>query len=413
MLESLGAVGVIQFCLVASGIVIARRLGPAGRGDVAVILALPSVVMQLVCVGFPSALTYFVARQREAWTLIARRVVAAALSQIIVGLLILFGLDVYFLADRPAVTYAAGLVAMLSLPLMICQYYTVHLVQGLGDIRWFNVLRISSTGLYSGGVVAGSLFGLTVLRCALIWVISQALVTAVAAVDLLRRRRRSREVYARDVPPDVVPSSRAIARFAVAGFLAQISPIESFRLDTLVVAALFPARIVGYYAVANSVTNVPLFAADALSAVGYPHIAAEGGDQAVAATRRYMRLTALLCGATAVVSAALVPVAIPLLFGAAYGPAVSTAQLLACAAALLGLRRIGNDFLRALGSPGLSTRLELITLAAFGASLAFLGPVGSGRGVATALIVSAALGLALFGRLLRRPELATRSDRVV
>jgi O-antigen/teichoic acid export membrane protein len=288
---------------------------------------------------------------------------------------------------------------------LIFQYYAVHLVQGLGDIRWFNVLRISSTGLYSAGVVVGSILGLTVLRCAWIYVASQLLVTGIAAVDLLRRRK-VRVTSADQVRVAVVPSARAIARFAVAGFLAQISPIESFRLDTLVVAAIFPSRIVGYYSVANSVTNVPLFAADALSAVGYPQVAAENGAQAVASTKRYMRIAVLLCGGTAVISMILLPIVTPLLFGSAYRPAVGTAELLVWAAVVLGLRRIGNDFLRALGKPALSTRFEAITLFAFAASLLFLAPVWSGRGVAIALIASGLLGLGLSLRILQGRRLA-------
>jgi O-antigen/teichoic acid export membrane protein len=413
ILQSLGAVGVIQLCLVVSGIITARTLGPAGRGDMAVILALPGVVMQLVCVGSPSALTFFVARHRKSWDLIARRAVPAALVQVVVGVLVLFALDTYFLADRAGSAFNAGLIVILSLPLLIFQYYTVHIIQGLGDIKWFNVLRIGSVGVYSLAVVGASLVGLTVLRCALLWVGSQILVTAVAAFHLWRLRRRLRASSEAGDRTDAIPSSRTIRRFALSGFLGQISPIESLRLDTLVVAALFPARIVGYYSVANSVTNMPLFAADALSAVGYPHVAEEDGDQALASTKRYMKLAWLLCGSTAVASAVVIPVVIPLLFGAAYKPATGTAELLACAAAVLGLRRLGNDFLRALGSPGLSTKVELVTLTAFAMSLVFLGPVGDGRGVAAALIVSAGVGLAMFGRLLRRRELIKPSTDVV
>jgi O-antigen/teichoic acid export membrane protein len=377
---------------------------------VAIILALPPVVMQLVCTGFPSALTYFVARQRDGWRLIARRVVRAAVGQITIGVALLYGLDVYFLSNKSATTNLAGLVVILSLPLLIFQYYSVHLIQGLGDMRWFNIIRISSTGVYSGGVVAGAFMGLTVLSCAVIWVVSQTIVAALTAFALLGYRSCSASVPSADDQEDGIPTSQAIARFALSGFIGQISPIESFRLDTLVVAALFPARVVGYYSVANSVTNVPLFAADAVSAVGYPHVAAEDGERAVAVTRRYMKVAAILGGTAAAVSAALAPVIIPLVFGTAYAPAESTAVLLACAAGVLGLRRVGNDFLRALGRPALSTRLELITLAAFGASLLVLGPVGSGRGVAAALILSAAVGLLLFGRLLQLPKLADPPD---
>lgn len=410
LIQSLGAVGLIQLFLVASGIAIARSLGPSGRGDVAVIMALPPVVMQLVCIGFPSALTYFVARHRGAWDVLARRLLLPALLQVACGTGLLVVLDLIFLSGKTHDALAAGFIVIISFPCIVFQYYTVHLVQGLGDIRWFNVLRMSSTGTYSLGIAAGAFIGLTVMSCAVIWVVSQALVALVAAGDLLRRRRLDRQHAPRQLGD--IPTAGALARFAFAGFIAQVSPIESFRLDTLAVAALFPSRIVGYYSVANSMTNVPLFTADALSAVGYPHVAAENGESAVVATRRYMRLAWLLCGGAAAVTMLLVPFALPALFGSAYAPATMTAEILACAAAVLGLRRIGNDFLRALGRPASSTRLEVVTLLTFAACLIVLGPVGNGRGVAASLIVSAALGLALFNRLLRNLHDATPANPV-
>ena len=397
--QTFGASVVIQLFLFASGLTIARRLGPTGRGEVTIVLALPPVVMQLVCIGFPSALTYYVARHQEAWMTLGRRVWKAALCQTIAGLLILFALDASFLAGKSASAVAAGVVATFSLPLLIFLYYTVHLVQGLGAIRWFNVLRIGSVALYSGGIFAASLFGLTVVRCALVWTGSQALLATIAVIDLVKRARRASRG-----PQSAVPTSRTIGQFAMAGFLAQISPIESFRLDVLAVAALFPSSVVGYYSVANSVTNAPLFTADALVAVGYPHIAAQDGRDAIASAKRYVKGGGVLCGLVAVALAAVLPLLIPLLFGRTYLPSVGTAELLACAAAVMGVRRIGNDCLRAIGKPALATKLEVITLVVLAVGLAILGPVGDGRGVAISLITSAAIGLALFWRLLRRLE---------
>jgi O-antigen/teichoic acid export membrane protein len=400
VVESLGAVVLLQLCLIGSGVAIARSLGPSGRGEAAVVLALPPIVMQIVCVGFPSALTYYIAQQPYAWRTIAGRAAIAAVTQIIAGLAVLFALNVYFLDGKPDSTFDAGLVAMLSLPTSIFLYYAVHVVQGLGDIRWFNFLRVGAIALYSGGIVAVSLLGLTVMRCAIVWSASQGLVSIVALIDLIRRRQPWPPALsgASRRPP---PAAGTIAKFALSGFLAQVSPIESFRIDTLIVAALFPARIVGYYAVANSVTNAPLFAADALVSVGYPHVSSKEGCDALLATRRYMKVGGLLCGAAGLSTAAALPVAIPLLFGAAYRPSIVTGEFLAAAAVVLGLRRIGNDFLRALGRPSLSTRLELVTLAALAVCVAIIGRLGGGRGVAVSLIVAALLGVAIFWRVLR------------
>jgi hypothetical protein len=47
----------------------------------------------------------------------------------------------------------------------------------------------------------------------------------------------------------------------------------------------------------------------------------------------------------------------------------------------------------------------MVTLAVLAVCLVALGPLGSGRGVAMSLIISAGAGVVLFARLLRRPGL--------
>src|SRR3954454_7458705 len=64
--ESLGASVGVQIALFGSGIITARSLGPTGRGDLAVLLVLPSVALQLATLGLPSAVTYYVARNKPA-----------------------------------------------------------------------------------------------------------------------------------------------------------------------------------------------------------------------------------------------------------------------------------------------------------------------------------------------------------
>ena len=54
-----------QLMLVASGILVARALGVEGRGQLAVIVLVPSVLSQLGTLGVPLAVTYYVARDPD------------------------------------------------------------------------------------------------------------------------------------------------------------------------------------------------------------------------------------------------------------------------------------------------------------------------------------------------------------
>ena len=399
VLESLGAVAGIQVALFASGILLARSLGPTDRGNLAVVLILPEVAAQLVCVGLPSALTYFIARGRPAWVQIIRQLRAVWIVQVAVAVAILIALVEYFLRED-ADARRAGYLAIASVPLFVVNYYGLHVLQGLGEIRWFNTFRILPVTLFSGGLAVLLLAGPTVMNCTAVWLGSQA-VTSTAIAIVLRRRAR------RDEPLGDVPERGEMVRFGVKGFLAQVSPVETFRIDTLVVAGLFSPTVVGYYAVAASVSNAPRFIADAIVTVAYPHVAEQRDlRHARSSAWRYVGAAALLCGTVAAGLAVALPVLIPFLFGDAFDPSVPIGVLLLVAAAVISVRRVALDCLRALGRPGVSTVTEVVSLVALVALLAAIGSSGAGQGVALALALAFGVGLVLVLGLLRRPTAA-------
>ena len=61
---SLLASGAGQALLVVSGVLVARALGPADRGYFALLVVVSSVCTLLGSGGLPTALTYFIARER-------------------------------------------------------------------------------------------------------------------------------------------------------------------------------------------------------------------------------------------------------------------------------------------------------------------------------------------------------------
>jgi len=401
MMETLSASAGLQACLFASGILIARGLGPSGRGNLALVVTLPAVATQMVCVGLPSAATYFIARNRPAWPTIVRHVRVVAIVQMLIAAVVLLGLVEYFLAGRESSAYTAGLIAVGSVPVLIAQYYGLHILQGLGSMRWFNVYRVAPAAAFSIGVGVGLYFGVTVLTCTAIWLGSvTGNAVAIATTLFMKARAGARH----DVSHQAPPTQREMMQFGVAGFLAQVSPVETFRVDILVVAALFPSSVIGYYAVATSLSNVPRFIADALVGVAYPQISAQSAREGHASTRRYILAAIAACGIAALVVAMAAPYILPRLFGKAFEPAVGVSILLVAATAVISIRRVGLDCLRALGKPGASTGVEVVVLVTLGGGFVILAPWGNGRGVALSLALSATIGLVFLFWVLRRAE---------
>ena len=71
----------IQAVLVVTGPLLARMLGPDGRGYLAALILWPLVITQLGNLGIPSALTYSIARDSSASRAVARLGLSFALPQ--------------------------------------------------------------------------------------------------------------------------------------------------------------------------------------------------------------------------------------------------------------------------------------------------------------------------------------------
>lgn len=400
IVQSLWASVALQALLFGSGILVARSLGPSGRGILAIVLILPAVAAQVASVGVHSAATYYIVRHRPVWrTIVLRlRLVAAVQSAIAVaGTLVL---SLLFLHGKGHGSGVAAIVAAALPPLLIAQFYCLAILQGLGDFVWWNIYRIGSQAVYTLGLFGALAFGLTTVTCTIVFLGSQVITTAAMYAHLARHYRRN-EPADDTTETAVAPERSELVRFGVVGFLAQVSPVETFRLDSLVVAALFPSAIVGYYAVALSVSNAPRFIADGIVAVAYPHVSAqEDRREGMAAARRYLLLSTLMCGGIVAIIVIVVPFMIPLIFGEEFRPAVAVSRVLVLGAGVISIRRVGSDCLRAIGLPGVATLIEVATLVLLALLLAFLARTGDGRGVALALLLSAAAGLLMMGLLL-------------
>lgn len=380
---------------------VARSLGPAGRGDLAIVLVLPAVASQVASLGIPSAATYFMARQVSEWRAIAAKLPMVVLVQSVVAVGLLLGLNQLFLANHGGPLSPAAVTMLAVAPVLIAGYYAQAVLQGIGAFGRWNVYRMAPIAGYTIAIFAAVPFGLTVFKCAVLFAGANVVTVGVLVLYLARRYRANAKPRTNS---SAIPSRGSVVRFGVVGFLAQVSPVETFRIDSLVVAALFPSRVVGLYAVALSLSNAPRFIADGVVSVAYPHVAAGQRAHGYRSTKRYLAAAALSCGSAAAAIAIAVPWLVPFLFGRRYSSAIGVTVLLLVAASLISIRRVGSDCLRALGAPGVATAIEVLTLLVLVPAFLTLGRWGSGRGVALSLALSAAIGLAVMGGLLRRDQ---------
>src|SRR5665647_2426504 len=162
------------------GIVIARTLGPVGKGELSVVMQVVSLLAVLLSLGIGSANVFFVSHRRTVPGVAAGNSVILAVVSAAAGLPLIVALLHSPIAVVPGVTWTTVILAVLLLPVTLLTGWLLGVIAGLGRIRlsvwlavgaWRSVapLGVDSTAAratvsYSARTYAGEMAGYLVER---------------------------------------------------------------------------------------------------------------------------------------------------------------------------------------------------------------------------------------------------------
>jgi len=392
--------------VVVSGVVAARMLGPENRGYLALLILIPTALSQLGSLGLPLAVTYEFSRDerlgRGALRNLGRMATAMVLTLVVAHAAILVAL----LAGREPDVRTAAAITLLIIPVESAQLYGLAILQGRRNFRAFNVLRLLPAVTFSALAVVGFLLEAGSLPQFALWFTGSFVV--VAALTLTTALRRSPP---RDVPE--APQAGKMLRFGLRGVFGAVSPLETLRLDQLIVGLFLSPAALGLYVVGVSFTNLPRFVAQSIGVVAYPHVAAERDSaHAQRSMWRFLLLSLLVCTAIVIPLEFLAGWIVPTFFGTAFAPAVGIMQILLVSSLFLGARRVLTDTSRGIGQPGLGTAAEIVSWLSLVPAIALLAPRLGAEGVALAFTASAAISFVVLIGLVASKRAASPSLRV-
>ena len=139
---------IAQATLVVSGVLSARILGVEDRGNLALILLVPVALAQLGSLGLPLSVTYFIAKDRDQSRGILRSVAGLGVAQALI-LVLLHALILKLLFTGKSEHFIqTTLITLGIIPAMLVQEYGFATLQGMGQFRPFNALRLLMPVLY-------------------------------------------------------------------------------------------------------------------------------------------------------------------------------------------------------------------------------------------------------------------------
>jgi O-antigen/teichoic acid export membrane protein len=329
---------VVVFVLsLLAGVILARTLGPSGRGLYALALVAPSALVLVANLGVSNALVYHLARRTFPTDQLIGQVLVLAL--VLGGLTtaaLLIGLALFGHLALPGVPLRLVVIAGVSLPLGLFFYYSLSFLQGLERFGEFNALYIvnaaASVLLIIPLFVNLGNVTLAVTAWSLTWI-----ATTVAGLIFMSRHGRMNLRFSRKV-------ARALLRFGVVGYLSYLFSFLNFRLDTLLVNIFRNATEVGFYAVAVSMAETIWYISTAAATVLAPRVASDqaSSDETTGRVSRIVAITSLLA---AIVLALAAPFVIRILFGTAFQPSVKGVWLLLPGVVTLSVSRVLSSYL--------------------------------------------------------------------
>ena len=326
------------------GVILARALGPTLRGEYAAVTAWFGVTLLVGGMGQPAALCFYVAHDphhgREYVATSRLMMLTTGTCALIGGMLLtpLLAHGALRLEDSYRLAFAISIVSFLGAS------YTASL-QAQDLFRW-NRVRLSQP------VVA-------LISIVLLWrlrLLSLNIALVILALTMLLQLGWA---YANCRRVGLAPGKsrveliRPLTKYGVAQIAAATPAALNAQLDQLVLSQTVPSAELGRYAVAVSLTLLPIPLVSSIGNVAFPRLAARSAF--TPATRRMQRFAIL--GSAALAIGMLVPLAVasywlvPFVFGERYSGAVPLLWILTPGAVFLACGQVVGDLLRGRNRP--------------------------------------------------------------
>ncbi|HEX7241528.1 MAG TPA: oligosaccharide flippase family protein [Longimicrobiaceae bacterium] len=372
--ETLGTRVFLLGLSVATNVLLARALGPAGRGYHAVATAVTAMGVQAANLGLHSSNTYSAARDPSA-------VPHLFANSLLVG----FGgggaaaaAAFAFFLLRPDLAPVYGWVAVLGLaavPFALTYLLLQSLLLGMHEVRAYNgidaAVSVVSAALVVGLVAAGRVSVTALMACAL----------AVSVVSFgWAAARVQRNVLSGPHEPERPswPLFRTTLRYGSKAYLAALFAYLAQRADVFMLTRMLGSEETGYYAAAVSVAAVASVFPSVIGTILFPRLSSTA--DAAERWRFTLRVLGIAVAGMAVVAAGVVllaPRVVLLLFGEAFMPAVAPLRWLMPGVLVLSANSILMNYFASIGMPRITVLSPaLATVVNVGLNLALIPRLG-------------------------------------
>lgn len=266
---------VASACLnLISGIILARVLGPSGKGIYTMVILIPTMIVMFGNMGIADANIYFVGKNKYSLRDVTSNSLISA---------ILFGLGFVLIASisHGAITrnflkncdFAYLNKVIFIIPFLFISRFWKAIILAQNRIMEYNVLQIIQPAVVTLGFVIFLLFfNSGILIAILIWATGVIGVCFCSFLFITRETRiRLRFNYS---------IFRNIIKFGIKGHIANLSTFLNYRIDMVMISFFKGVNSLGYYSVAVTLGELVWYISDSVARILAPQIARSDPSEA-------------------------------------------------------------------------------------------------------------------------------------
>lgn len=337
---------------IVNGILIARLLGPAAKGDYYLLVLVPSTVMVLVQLGLPQAFGYYAARG-QTHGIVAKALVLTAILGCGALVAVIALLPLLRDAFLHGLEVGQILFAFLALPLALNATFATGIVMGRQAVRWYSAVNTALpivTTVLLVAVLGG--LGPSVNGAIAVYLIGSAIQSVAFTVG-------ARRIAAANDPGQPV-SYRELLRYGLPFYPGSLTSFFSYRVDAYLIAWLIPdpSEPLGYYSMAVGLAELVFFFPNAVSVLFFPHVAGSPREESDRQVAMVSRVTLLVTGLVALL---LVPAALMMiwLLLPAFGPSIPPLLVLLPGVVALSVAKVVGGYITGIGRPGVNSYISV------------------------------------------------------
>ncbi len=326
-----------------TSVLIARSLGPEGRGLQATMATITALGVQFGNLGLHASNTYYVARDRKSLPTLMGNSLLVGLGA--GSLLCLVGgvamLAIPGISPLPPALVALALAAV---PIGLCYLLLQNLLLGIGEVRRYNVIElVTRVGMI--GLIGVLIIG----RCVSVEAIALAglavsIVASAWAFEVLRPHANG-----------ITASFSALREqlgYGVKAYLAALFSYTVLRADIIMCKYMLGAGPTGQYSIAVSMADLVYMLPVVAGTIAFPRLAAtEDPIERWLKAKRAAKWVGVLLVGLAAVAAVLARPAVGILYGDAFLPSVPAFLWLLPGIVVLGVNSILQNYFGAEGVP--------------------------------------------------------------